>query len=178
MPLIDLQPIQTKDAVTILIALATVVAGLLQYRSSSRNEFLKPIRENQLKLYVDASSAAARIATVPVDDPEWMNAKLDFLRLYWGPLAMAEDYQHDLKPGEKPRLTVERAMIAFKRWLDNPGCVGSSEMYNLSLALAHTCRTSLGSTWGFDVPQLRGDYQDLIEKYSGPPSPEATPPGR
>jgi hypothetical protein len=165
MPFISCGRIEIKDAITILIALGAVIAGLVQYRSTARGEFLKPIRENQLKLYVDASSAAASIATLSTDSPEWMKAKMDFLRLYWGPLAMVEDYQHDLKPGVERTITVELAMMAFKKCLDDKECVGSSQMKNLSLALADTCRISLGSSWGFKAKQLEGDYSKLIREY-------------
>lgn len=62
-------------------------------------------------------------------------------------------------------MTVERAMIAFKRCLDDNNCAGTGEMRDLSLALAHTCRISIGSSWGFKAKQLEGTYQKLIEKY-------------
>jgi hypothetical protein len=61
-------------------------------------------------------------------------------------------------------ITVERAMIAFKNCLDDSNCARNDVILgNLSLALAHTCRSSLGSSWGFEAEQLRGDYQKLIE---------------
>jgi hypothetical protein len=114
---------------------------------------------------MQASAAAASIATIPTDDPEWKKAKKDFLRLFYGPLAIVENYQHVVKAGEPREVTVERAMIAFKGCLDNNNCVGTGEMLNLSLALAHTCRISIGSSWGFKAKQLEGTYQTLIEKY-------------
>jgi hypothetical protein len=56
-------------------------------------------------------------------------------------------------------------MIAFKICLDDKGCVGTDEMRDLSLGLAHTCRISLGSSWGFKARQLEGKYQKIIVKY-------------
>lgn len=46
---------------------------------------------------MDASSAAVNLATISTADPEWKKAKMEFLRLYlyYGPLAMVEDYQHE-----------------------------------------------------------------------------------
>ena len=35
----------------------------------------------------------------------------------------------------------------------------------LSLALAHSCRESLGRSWGYEVKQLEGDYQQLALAY-------------
>jgi hypothetical protein len=165
MPMFNWTPIETKDAATILIALVAASVGLWQYISTSHDEFLKPVRENQLQLYVQASAAAASLATIPTDDPEWKKARERFLQLFYGPLAIVENYQHVVKAGEPREVTVERAMIAFKACLDDKTCVGTGEMLDLSLALAHTCRISIGSSWGFKAKQLEGTYQTLIEKY-------------
>jgi hypothetical protein len=35
----------------------------------------------------------------------------------------------------------------------------------LTLALAHPCRESLGPSWGHEVKQLEGDYQQLALAY-------------
>lgn len=171
MRLFSLTTLETKDVITFIGATIAVGIGLWQYHTTSRNEFLRPIREEQLKEYVEASGAAASLATLPPNTAEWQKAKADFRRLYFGPLAMFEDYQHQQSGGRKgnnqknDEITVERAMIAFNSCLENKDCVGKSEMQDLSLALAHTCRQSLGSSWGFEASQLRGDYQDLIRKY-------------
>jgi hypothetical protein len=146
-----------KDILTIGIGSAALAIGLVQYHYTSQNEFLKPIRETQLKLYVDASSAAASLATLPVDSKEWKDARADFLRLFYGPMAIVENYESD--PGQSSEaITVERAMIAFKECLDDASC----EKRNYALALAHTCRVSLGTSWGFDYKELEGKYQNLI----------------
>jgi hypothetical protein len=55
------------------------------------------------------------------------------------------------------------AMIIFKSCLDNRGDEGT--LRDLSLALAHTCRRSLGESWGYTVQQLAGDYQRLARNY-------------
>ena len=162
MHLIELKPVELKDALTLLAAVVAVAIGLFQYYHTSRGEFLKPIREKQLQLYVDASAAAATLATAPQDSDEWKKANFDFLRLYYGPLAMFEDYRHQQTSQNPDQVTVEQAMIAFKKCLDDPSCSGSNDMYNLSLALAHTCRVSLGTSWGFEAKQLEGDYQRMI----------------
>jgi hypothetical protein len=155
---------ETKDVLTLAVAVVGLTLGLIQYHVTSRAEFLKPIREAQLDLYEQASTAAARISTLPRDGDGWKGARDDFLKLYYGPLTMVEDYRHGAS-GDDETVTAEQAMIAFKMCLDDPGCVGSNEMKNLSLGLAHTLRVSLGSSWGFKAAQLSGDYQDLIQKY-------------
>jgi hypothetical protein len=154
----------TKDWLTIIVAVLGLTFGLLQYVKSSRDEFLRPIREAQLNLYQEASSVAAKLATLPPDGAEWKAAYYDFLRLYYGPLAIVENYRHQ-PSSDNADPTVENAMIAFKTCLDDPSCIGSNDMRNLSLGLAHTCRVSLGATWGFHAAQLDGDYQKLITRY-------------
>ena len=76
------------------VAAVAAVVGLVEYRSTSRNEFIKPLREEQLVLYKDASSAAAQIATLQFQAPEWTKAKQDFVTLYYGPMALLEEFDH------------------------------------------------------------------------------------
>jgi len=155
---------ETKDVLTLGVAIVGLTLGLIQYHVTSRAEFLKPIREAQLDLYEQASTAAARLSTLPRDGDGWKGARDDFLKLYYGPLAMVEDYRHGLSD-DSETVTVEQAMIAFKMCLDEPGCIGSSEMKDLSLGGAHNIRVKLGSYWGFKAAQLSGKYQDVIQKY-------------
>lgn len=148
------------------VALVAVAIGLWQYRSTSQNEFIKPVREAQLKLYQEASSAAAQVATLRRGTPEWTRSHQEFLKLYFGPLAIVEDFEHAPGEGEK-QLTVEDAMVIFKSCLDDEKrCeeLGAG-LLGLSLALAHTCRESLGRSWGYEVRQLEGDYQRLALDY-------------
>jgi hypothetical protein len=88
------------------VAVVAVAVGVWQYRLTSLREFIKPVREAQLKLYPEASSAAAQIATLQQESPEWIKARQEFLRLYYGPLAIVESFDHATESGE--RLTVER----------------------------------------------------------------------
>jgi hypothetical protein len=150
--------LELKDILGPAVALIAVGWGLLQYRATSKNEFIKPIREAQLRLYIDATSAAANLATLPKEGTEWQQAYNKFHQLYYGPLTIFEDYEHSTSAKET-NVTVEEAMIAFKACLDDPSC---ERLKDLSLALGHTCRSSLGASWGYDVPQLQGDYQRLI----------------
>lgn len=147
------------------VAVVAVAVGVWQYRLTSQSEFIKPVREAQLKLYQEASSAAAQIATLQHESPEWTKAKQEFLRLYYGPLAIVESFDHATESGE--RLTVEDAMIIFKSCLDDEKQCNEldADLPGLSLALAHSCRESLGRSWGYEVKQLEGDYQQLALSY-------------
>jgi len=74
---------------------------------------------------------------------------------------MFEDFDHETNVA-KQKVTVERAMIALKHCLDNENW---SELAGLSLGLGHTCRNSLGKVWGYDLPQLQGDYGLRVRRY-------------
>lgn len=132
-----------------------VVIGVWQYRRNSERDFIKPVREAQLKLFQEASSAAAQLATLPRNSAEWKKSRDEFLRLFYGPLAIVEDRD------------VESAMIIFKSYIDNENrCqMAGGNAQNLSLALAHTCRQSLGESWGYSFEQLKGRYQELAANY-------------
>jgi hypothetical protein len=80
------------------------------------------------------------------------------------PLAIVEDYRH-VPFGGNGTVTVEQAMIAFKKRSDDSGSIGSNKMKNLSLLLAHIFSLSFGGSWGFVAEQLSGEYQNLITEY-------------
>src|SRR5262245_21542570 len=86
--------LEMKDLVGPGVAALAVAVGVSQYRSTSQDEFLKPVREAQLKLYQEASSAAAQIAILPRESTDRTKAQQSFLSLYYGPLAIVEDFNH------------------------------------------------------------------------------------
>jgi hypothetical protein len=157
--------LELKDTITAIIALMVIWVGASQYRTTSDAEFLKPVREAQLKNYQEAASAAAILANYPSSENEWKEAKKEFQRLYFGPLAMFEDFDHngslDDYATNPTRFPVEWAMVVFKLCLDDVNECKSLgvDLKALSLGLSHTARQSLGSSWRHDLPQLEGDYQ-------------------
>lgn len=150
--------LEIKDLITLAVAIATVAIGLWQYRRTSIRDFIKPLREAQLRLYEKATSVAATLATTQPDTDQWKVAHGEFLCLYFGPLAILEDVDH--RPGANT-LTVEGAMIAFKYGLDRR----DDKLRDLALALAHAGRNSLGRSWQVHIPQLEGDYQLIALAY-------------
>ena len=107
-----------KDLIGPGIAVIALAIGLLQYRSTSHTEFIKPLREMQLRLYQEASSAAAQIVSLQPQSPEWTKAKQNFLTLYYGPMAILEEFDHAAGGGDE-HLSVEEAMILFKSCMDD-----------------------------------------------------------
>jgi len=67
------------------------------------------------------------------------------------PLAIVESFDHATEHNE--RLTVEDAMVIFKSCLDDEKRCNEldADLPGLSLALAHSCRESLGRSWGYEV---------------------------
>ena len=107
-----------------------------------RIEATKPFLERQLKLYTEATQAAAMLATSK--KPEELDAaSKKFWSLYWGELALVEDKK------------VEAAMVQLGRALET-GSVGQP-LQQFSLALAHACRDSLAESWG--VKQWRNPHE-------------------
>jgi hypothetical protein len=114
--------------------------GVYQFRSAQRAhaetrriEATRPFLDRQLKLYTDATQAAATLATSTKTD-EIAASKSRFWSLYWGELALVEDHR------------VEAAMVEFGRLLAD----GKSgvQLQETSLQLAHACRDSLADSWG------------------------------
>jgi hypothetical protein len=106
-----------------------------------RIEATKPFLERQLKLYTDATQAAAALATS--DKPEELDAAgKRFWLLYWGELALVEDEM------------VEASMVQLGHVLETGSA--SQQVQQRSLALAHACRDSLAESWG--VKQWRNPH--------------------
>ena len=141
---------QWVKALSLLGAVVAFAWGVIQFVASQqaqeetrRIEATKPFLERQLKLYTEATQAAATLATSK-NRQELDAATKKFWSLYWGELALVEDKR------------VEAAMVQFGRALD----AGSSchELQKASLDLAHACRDSLAESWG--VKQWRNPHKD------------------
>lgn len=101
-----------------------------------RVEATKPFLERQLRLYTEATQAAASIATS--ENPKKVaEATEQFWQLYWGELAMVEDRG------------VEGAMKQLGDALSASS--DRTELQQLSLRLARACRVSLDRSWGINV---------------------------
>lgn len=157
--------IEMKDVIGPLITAAALSFGVMQYGSTSYDEFVKPVREAQLKLYQEISDTAAVIATQPRDSPEQEKSRRDFLRLYYGPLTMLEDFSHGRTDrGDDP--TVEEAATVFKTCLERQDCRDDSEaVHRLSRALAYTCRESLRKSWRYETNGFRLEHRTTILEF-------------
>ena len=134
-----------------ILAILTFAWGIYTYRTTTelqlqkaeteakrteetrRIEASKPFLETQLKLFTEATAAAAKIATSE-NPAEITTARARFLELYWGELGMVE------------RGEVIQAMIAFRTALD--ANKPQPELKSLALRLSHACRKELGEAWG------------------------------
>jgi hypothetical protein len=144
-------PLDLDARIKALSVLGAVVAfcwGVFQFIATQnaqvetrRIEATKPFLERQLKLYTEATQAAATLATSKKAD-ELDSASKKFWSLYWGELALVEDKR------------VEAAMVQFGRALE-AGSTGQ-QLSQHSLALAHACRDSLAESWG--VKQWRNPH--------------------
>jgi len=104
-------------------------------------EARKPFEGERLALYVEASSAAATLATS--NDPKALEkANQDFWRLYWGPLALVEDQP------------VEKSMVVFGRCLQDRKTCDGGQAQQLALQLAYACRDSLAASWKVELGEL------------------------
>lgn len=101
--------------------------------ASRKIEATKPFLERQLKLYTEVSQVAATLST-SADSGERGKATKRFWELYWGELALVENRE------------VEAAMVELGKALGRGA--SQSELQQLSLRLAHSCRASLDRSWG------------------------------
>jgi hypothetical protein len=157
--------LEIKDIIGPLITATALSFGVIQYGATSYDEFVKPVREAQLKLYQEISDTAALIATQPKDSPEQGKNRRDFLRLYYGPLTMLEDFSHGRTDGPDDP-TVEEAATVFKTCLERQDCKDDAEaVHKLSRALAYTCRESLRKSWRYKAAGFRPEHKTTILEY-------------
>lgn len=117
-------------------------------------EAAKPFLQRQLDLCVEASNAAATLASA--QDPERVAAAMDrFWELYWGSLHIVEDFGDD---------SVEDMMFDFGKKVEKLPSdakilaaldAGERGLKFDSLDLAKACRRLIEQSWQSVVPQLR-----------------------
>jgi hypothetical protein len=134
--------------ISIIVALATVAAGVWRSWAEQRQANKRPFLEKQLGLCFEAVEAVGRLAT-ETDPGEWEKARLNFWRLYWGALCIVEDD------------AVENAMVALGELVPakpKPDVLPILPMASLqmpSLALAHAARDLVLRSWNIKMPSLQ-----------------------
>jgi hypothetical protein len=111
-------------------------------------ELQNPFWQKRVQLYFDATEAAGIIAS-RASGPDRARAEAAFWRLYLGPLAVVEDDQ------------VESAMVEMGNCLNKTEDCDQATLSKRALALAHSCRQSIGDTWRLGLTELKGKYQQL-----------------
>ncbi|MGZ2454821.1 hypothetical protein ACVIRO_007638 [Rhizobium ruizarguesonis] len=131
-----------KFGVTTFIGVITIVAGLIQFGSTTALSVRQPFVEQQTKLCLSASENAARLATA-LDRDTWAKSREDFWMLYWGPLAMVEDVETHAPT------RVEGAMVEFGDTLQHydGSVLPVPDLQQPALKISHACRDSIRSKW-------------------------------
>ncbi len=111
---------------------------------AAQREFMKPLLQNQLSLYLQATAAAATIST-STDPVERKKAMNDFWRLYEGPLIMVESKE------------VSGAMIAFGDCLNESGNCDKAEISKRAHAIASRMQESLLRSWNTNPENFAAD---------------------
>jgi hypothetical protein len=111
-------------------------------------ELQNPFWQKRVQLYFDATEAAGIIASRAAG-ADRAKAEAAFWRLYLGPLAVVEDDQ------------VESAMVEMGNCLNKTEDCDQTTLSKRALALAHSCRQSIGDTWRLGLTELKGKYQQL-----------------
>ena len=101
---------------------------------NAQREFMKPLLQNQLSLYLQTSAAAATIARSG-DPNERKKAINDFWRLYEGPLIMVESKE------------VSGAMVRFGQCLDGTETCDEAEISDRCHSIASRMQESLLKSW-------------------------------
>jgi hypothetical protein len=153
---------QTSGLLTAIVTALGFLVGIIQYayqqqenrlaqryqsdreKETAEQELMKPWLENQRRIYTDALTAAATIATT-VDPMRRKKATDDFWELYQGPMILVET------------MSVSGAMKKFGACLDNPNSCDRDEMKSRSLALGTAMAESMSKTARMTYVQFEGN---------------------
>ncbi len=109
-------------------------------------EYKKAFYEKQLQYYAEATEAAATLVTEDIGTPDYIKARKDFLRLFWGKLCIVEDKD------------VEASMITFRDVLNeyeaSPTAATLRQMEQASIKLGHNARRYTLEHW-FDATEIK-----------------------
>ncbi len=102
-------------------------------------EYRKSFYEKQLQYYTEAAEVVATISTEEKGSEEYIRAKKDFYKLFWGKLSIVEDK------------TVEKRMVQFRTLLEkyeqNESNVTKEDLEQASLNLAHDASKYTINVW-------------------------------
>jgi hypothetical protein len=128
--------------------------GLWQFSVTSRNEFAKPVLQQQLDLCIEASGDAATLAEDLGNDldPKKNPVAIPYLSLYYGKLGVVEDR------------CLYRTMVNFKTAVFDK--VESTQTApRLALAIAFACRRLISKNWRAGLLSVY-DPQHLLESFT------------
>jgi hypothetical protein len=134
------------DILIKIVALIGSAAAIYGYFDKKETEFRKPLWDEQLKLYFEATDTVSKIANSP-EGPERDNAIRKYWQLSYGSMRIVEDSDN-----------VSNAMVAVGACLVRK--CNQSTLQNLSLDLADACRRSIAETWS----EKFADYKADVEK--------------
>lgn len=101
-------------------------------------EFRRGFYEKQFQFYSEASDATATLATEEIGSDDYIKARKNFYRLFWGRLSIVEDR------------TVEGKMVIFERLLrsyESKEKATQSQLQQASLQLAHAASKYTIHVW-------------------------------
>lgn len=99
-------------------------------------EFRKDFYQRQLEYYAEATKATATLATEKKGSPDYLEARKNFYRLYWGKLSIVEDK------------SVEKRMVEFEELLRQyESGDASADLQQASYRLARDARKNTLEVW-------------------------------
>jgi hypothetical protein len=140
-----------------------IILSLLQYSRNSQSEreeaarnYQKTFHEEQMKVYAETVHAASIISTATPLSPEYMDARQQFLQLFWGRMSMFEDKCVEGKMVLFRKLLIkfekqDYSILAFKDACSETVCyydtIDQVALKKAALKLAHQCRLYTIKTW-------------------------------
>lgn len=133
-------------AIPWILTLLTAVLGIWQFTAQQRQANRQPFLLKQLELCFLAAETTGSLAS-ETDPAQWEKARVEFWRLYWGPLSIVENLEVEEAMVELGRLVPDQAVKAPKLPMKTLG--------EPSYRLAHAVRDLVLKSWNVDLPPLQ-----------------------
>jgi|WetSurMetagenome_2_1015567.scaffolds.fasta_scaffold349676_1 hypothetical protein len=146
--------ITSMPLLTALVAVAGFLFGVVQYRAQLDKEAEERMRadrkslwEAQLNYYFKAVEAAGDYSAA-TDENEKKLARLQFLKLYWGPLPFIVDI---IPTKQENRGIIYDPCEKFARCLDGRDACTEVEVKQKAIAIANAIQSAVQKTWKVEI---------------------------
>ncbi len=140
----------------IIISVGTFINNSANQREEAARDYKKTFYQEQMKVYAEAVSSTAILATADTSGQNYQTAHDQFYQLFWGRMSMFEDKCVEQKMVQFRKLLIKFDNSDFRPVTFTDSCNNTTQYFDTvdqvtlkfaSLQLAHQCRVYTITRW-------------------------------